>query len=205
MLVVGIAKSAEAAHAGRIAGRSVFWIVIICTVSAVFGAVAILLLTDLFPLPRETAAGLQTALAGIENKAPTSRFPAIAEFFKGVIPDNVVSAAANGDILPLVVFSVVFALAIGSISEAGRRSLVTFFEAVGDALLVVIEWVLWIAPLGVFSLALVVGSAAGGAAFAGLAPLHHADLRRRHPRYLAALSAGYRTRPDRARPVHRAR
>ncbi|HEX3423420.1 MAG TPA: dicarboxylate/amino acid:cation symporter [Sphingomicrobium sp.] len=167
LLVVGIAKSAEAAHAGRVAGRSVLWIVIICTVSAVFGAVVILLLTRLFPLSRSTAAGLQTALAGIENKAPAS-LPGIAEFFKGVIPDNVVSAAANGDILPLVVFSVLFALALGSISEKGRRSLVTFFEAVGDALLVIIEWVLWIAPLGVFSLALVVGSAAGGAAFAGL-------------------------------------
>jgi Na+/H+-dicarboxylate symporter len=167
LLVVGIAKSAEAAHAGRIAGSSVIWIVIICTLSAVFGAVMILLLTNLFPLPRETAAGLQSALAGIENKAPAS-LPGIAEFFKGVIPDNVVSAAANGDILPLVVFSVLFALALGSISETGRRSLVTFFEAIGDALLVIIEWVLWIAPVGVFSLALVVGSAAGGAAFAGL-------------------------------------
>jgi Na+/H+-dicarboxylate symporter len=167
LLVVGIAKSAEAAHAGRVAGRSVLWIVIICTLSAVFGAVMILLLTHLFPLPRATAAGLQTALAGIENKAPAS-LPGIAEFFKGVIPDNVVSAAANGDILPLVVFSVLFALALGFISETGRRSLVTFFEAVGDALLVVIAWVLWIAPLGVFALALVVGSAAGGAAFAGL-------------------------------------
>ena len=167
LLVVGIAKSAEAAHAGRVAGRSVLWIVIICTLSAVFGTVMILLLTHLFPLPRATAAGLQTALAGIENKAPAS-LPGIAEFFKGVIPENVVSAAANGDILPLVVFSVLFALALGFISEAGRRSLVTFFEAVGDALLVVIAWVLWIAPLGVFALALVVGSAAGGAAFAGL-------------------------------------
>jgi Na+/H+-dicarboxylate symporter len=167
LLVVGIAKSAEAAHAGRVAGRSVLWIVIICTLSAVFGTVMILLLTHLFPLPRATAAGLQTALAGIENKAPAS-LPGIAEFFKGVIPDNVVSAAANGDILPLVVFSVLFALALGFISETGRRSLVTFFEAVGDALLVVIAWVLWIAPLGVFALALVVGSAAGGAAFAGL-------------------------------------
>jgi Na+/H+-dicarboxylate symporter len=167
LLVVGIAKSAEAAHAGRVAGRSVLWIVIICTLSAVFGAVMILLLTHLFPLPRATAAGLQTALAGIENKTPAS-LPGIAEFFKGVIPDNVVSAAANGDILPLVVFSVLFALALGFISETGRRSLVTFFEAVGDALLVVIAWVLWIAPLGVFALALVVGSAAGGAAFAGL-------------------------------------
>jgi len=167
LLVVGIAKSAEAAHAGRIAGRSVLWIVIICTASAVFGTLAILLLTHLFPLPPSTAAGLQSALAGIENKAPAS-LPGIAEFFKGVIPDNVVSAAANGDILPLVVFSVLFALALGFISDTGRRALVTFFEAVGDALLVIIEWVLWVAPLGVFALALVVGSAAGGAAFAGL-------------------------------------
>jgi len=167
LLVVGIAKSAEAANAGRIAGRSVVWIVIICTLSAVFGTVMILLLTQLFPLPRETAAGLQSALAGIENKAPAS-LPGVAEFFKGVIPDNVISAAANGDILPLVVFSVLFALALGFISDAGRRSLVTLFEAIADALLVIIEWVLWIAPLGVFALALVVGSAAGGAAFAGL-------------------------------------
>ena len=167
LLVVGIAKSAEAAHAGRIAGRSVIWIVIICTASAVFGALMLLLLTHLFPLSRETAAGLQSALGSIENKTPAS-LPGVAEFFKGVIPDNVVSAAANGDILPLVVFSVMFALALGFISEAGRRVVVTLFEAIADALLVIIEWVLWIAPLGVLSLALVVGSAAGGAAFAGL-------------------------------------
>ena len=167
LLVVGIAKSAEAAHAGRIAGRSVLWIVIICTLSAVFGTLATLLLTHVFPLSRATAAGLQSALNGIENKAPES-LPGIAEFFKGVIPDNVVSAAANGDILPLVVFSVLFALALGFISETGRRSIVAFFEAIADALLVMIDWVLLVAPLGVFALALVVGSAAGGAAFAGL-------------------------------------
>src|SRR6185437_12588570 len=93
LLVVGIAKSAEAAHAGRVAGRSVLWIVILCTVSAILGALVTLLLTQLFPLPHASAAGLQAALAGIENKAPTS-LPGIAEFFKGVIPDNVVAAAA---------------------------------------------------------------------------------------------------------------
>ena len=167
LLVVGIAKSAEAAHAGRIAGRSVLWIVIICTVSAIFGALSILLLTRIFPLSRTTAASLQTALGSIENKAPQS-LPGIADFFKGVVPDNVVAAAANGDILPLVVFSVLFALALGFISETGRRLLVSVFEAIADALLVIIEWVLWLAPLGVFALALAVGAAAGGAAFAGL-------------------------------------
>lgn len=167
LLVVGIAKSAEAAHAGRIAGGTMIWIVAVCTASAIFGALAILALTHFFPLARETAAGLQAALAGIENKAPAS-LPGIAEFFKGVIPSNVFAAATNGDILPLVVFSVMFALALGFIAESKRRLLVSVFEAIGDALLVIIDWVLWVAPLGVFALALVVGVTAGGAAFAGL-------------------------------------
>jgi proton glutamate symport protein len=167
LLVTGIAKSAEAAQAGRIAGRSVLWIVIICTASAVFGAVATLLLTSLFPLSRATASGLQSAIASVEQKA-TGPLPGIAEFFKGVIPDNVVAAANNGDVLPLVVFSVLFALALMYISDQGRRAVVGLFEAISDALLVIIAWVLWIAPLGVFALAFTVGSAAGGSAFAGL-------------------------------------
>ena len=159
LLVTGIAKSAEAALGGRIAGRSVLWIVIVCTVSAVFGALMIELLTHFFPLARGTASGLQAALAGVEQKA-SGPLPGVADFFKGVVPDNVVAAAANGDILPLVVFAVLFALALGRIAEQGRRSIVALFEAIGDALLVIIAWVLWIAPLGVLALAYTVGSAA---------------------------------------------
>ena len=167
LLVVGIAKSREAAMAGRIAGRSVLWIVIVCTASAVFGAIAIVVLTRMFPLPRETAAALRSALAGVEQQA-SGPLPGIADFFKGIIPDNVFAAATNGDVLPLVVFSVLFALALAYISAPGRRAIVGLFEAIGDALLVIIAWVLWVAPLGVFALAYTVGSAAGGSAFAGL-------------------------------------
>ena len=166
LLVVGIAKSAEAALGGRIAGRSVLWIVIICTLSSVLGAIGTLLLTHLFPLPHSTAAGLQAALAGVE-KASTP-LPGIADFFKGMIPDNVFAAATNGDILPLVVFAVFLAFALGKISAEGRRTLVGLFEAIADALLVIIAWVLLVAPIGVLALAFTVGSAAGGSAFAGL-------------------------------------
>jgi Na+/H+-dicarboxylate symporter len=167
LLVVGIAKSAEAALGGRIAARSVVWIVVICTASAVFGTLMILALTHMFPLPRGTAGGLQSALAGIEQKA-AGPMPGIADFFKGVIPDNVFAAATNGDVLPLVVFAILFALALGRIAETARHMVVGLFEAIADALLVIIGWVLWIAPLGVFALAFTVGSAAGGSAFAGL-------------------------------------
>lgn len=166
LLIVGIAKSAEAAQAGRIAGRAVLWIVIICTASAVIGAVGAVVLTDLFPLSRETAQLLQQALGNVEKAS--GPLPGAAEFFKGVVPPNVVAAASNGDVLPLTVFSVIFALALTQISSVGRTAVVTLFEAFSDALLVVIAWVLVIAPLGVFALAFTVGSTAGGAAFAGL-------------------------------------
>jgi len=167
LLVVGIARGREAALGGRIAGRSVLWIVIVCTASAAFGAVMILLLTNLFPLPRGTAQGLQAALAGLEQKS-SGPLPGVADFFKGVIPDNVFAAATNGDVLPLVVFALLFALALGRIADQGRRSIIGLFEAVADALLVIIGWVLWIAAVGVFALAFTVGSAAGASAFAGL-------------------------------------
>jgi proton glutamate symport protein len=167
LLTVGIAKSAEAAQAGRVAGRSVLWIVIICTASAIFGALAVLALTQAFPLPRATAQMLQVALGNVEQVA-TGPLPGAAEFFKGVVPPNVVAAASNGDILPLTVFSVLFALALTRIAAEGRHIVVALFEAVADALLVIIAWVLAVAPLGVFALAFTVGAAAGGAAFAGL-------------------------------------
>jgi proton glutamate symport protein len=167
LLVVGIAKSAEAARAGRIAARSVIWIVMVCTVSAIFGAVVMLLLTHAFPLAHSTGEGLRAALLGVEQKG-TGPLPSVADFFKGVVPPNVIAAASNGDVLPLVVFSLLFALALTRIGEGSRETVVRLFEAIADALLVIIRWVLWIAPLGVFALAFAVGSEAGGAAFAGL-------------------------------------
>jgi Na+/H+-dicarboxylate symporter len=71
-------------------------------------------------------------------------------------------------VLPLTVFAVLFALALTRITAGGRLAVVTLFDAIADALLVVIGWVLAVAPIGVFALAFTVGATAGGAAFAGL-------------------------------------
>ena len=122
LLVIGIAKGAEAARAGRIAGRTVTWIVILCTASAIFGALMIELLTGLFPLPAAQAQAMQAGLAGLDQSTATGPMPGIADFFKGIIPDNVISAAANGEVLPLVVFAMLFALAITRIENERRRT-----------------------------------------------------------------------------------
>jgi Na+/H+-dicarboxylate symporter len=168
LLVTGIAKGAEAARAGRIAARSILWFVIICTASAVFGAVITLVLTSAFPLPQSAGQALRAGLAAIDSSTASAPLPGVADFFRGIVPSNIVAAASNGDILPLVVFTVLFALAVARIAQERRKSVVDFFDGVGDALLLVIGWVLWIAPLGVLALGFALGASAGGAAFAGL-------------------------------------
>ena len=171
LLVTGIARGAEAAQAGRIAGRSVMWFVIICTASAIFGAVATVGLLDAFPLPAAAADALRAGLVAIDPAAAAAPVPQVTDFFKAIIPSNVVAAAAEGQILQIVIFAFLFALALTRIEARKRQSVVALFEGVSDALLVLIGWVLWIAPLGVFALAFAVGAGAGGAAFAAL--LHY--------------------------------
>ena len=169
LLVTGIAKGAEAARAGRIAGRSILWFVIVCTSSAIFGAVMMTLMVGAFPLPEGAGQALRAGLAAIDQSTAAPPIPSVADFFRGIIPSNVIAAASNGDVLPLVVFTVFFALAVARIAPQRRKTVVEFFDGIADALLIVIGWVLWIAPLGVFALGFALGASAGGAAFAGLA------------------------------------
>src|SRR5205814_671798 len=82
------------------------------------------------PLSRDTAALLQAALGQVEQ-SETGPLPDVSEFFKSVVPSNVVAAANNGDILPLTVFSVMFSLALTRIASDRRRAIVTFFDAIG--------------------------------------------------------------------------
>jgi len=68
--------------------------------------------------------------------------------------------------LPLIVFSLLLAIAITQSSEATRQTLVGFFRALGDAMLVLVRWVVALAPIGVFALVLPL-AARGGASVAG--------------------------------------
>lgn len=169
LLVTGVAKGVEAARAGQIAGRAAMWFIIVCTASAVVGAVMMPLLTSAFPLGAGSAAAFRAGLASVDPAAAAAPIPAVADFFREIIPENVVAAAANGDVLPLVVFALLFALAISRIAEQRRRAVIGLFDGIADALLVIIGWVLWLAPLGVFALGFGLSASAGGAAFAALA------------------------------------
>ncbi|MGN8001239.1 dicarboxylate/amino acid:cation symporter [Sphingomonas sp. 22176] len=165
LLITGVTATAEAAAAGRLAGRAIAMYVALLFCSALLAALLTPLLLKIAPLPQESAASLRAALTGAERIGPV---PPLGEFLAAIIPANIVKAAAENAFLSLIIFSLVFAFAITRVAAESRALLTNFFVAVRDVMLVVIDWVLWIGPVGVFALALVVGAKAGTGAFGAL-------------------------------------
>jgi Na+/H+-dicarboxylate symporter len=168
LLITGIAATAEAVRAGRTAARAMAVILTVMSLSAVIAAVLTPLLLDLAPLPAESAASLRRALVGVPQAGPV---PGLSAFFASLVPTNVVAAAANSAYISLLIFTLLFAFALTRVEAGPRAQLTGVFTGLRDTVLIMINWIIWAAPLGVFALALTVGARAGSAAFGAL--LHY--------------------------------
>ena len=103
---------------------------------------------------------------GAATTAPN--IPSFAEWMVSIVPTNPVKAAADGAMLPLVVFALVFALALLKITPNRRDAVLMFFGGVGDAMLAIVRVIIALAPIGVFALMLPVASRIGIAAAGAL-------------------------------------
>ena len=168
LLITGIAASAEAARANRLAGRAIVLFLVLLWISSGLAALLTPLFLDLWPMPGGSADALRIALTA---SAPVGEVPGFGAFLRSIVPTNPVAAAANDQILPLILFTAVFALALTRLPAEPRERLVGFFRSVSDVMLIMIGWILWLAPIGVFALAYVVGARAGTAALGAL--LHY--------------------------------
>ena len=166
LLVRGIGTAAVAAEAGGLAARSLVVFAILLLGSALICALVFPLLLALWPLGQ---AGAQALRGGLAGAAAVPSVPPIAEWVRSIIPANPVKAAADAAMLPLVVFAILFGFAAARTAPAGRDALIGFFDAVVQAMLVIVGWVLAAAPLGVFALALVTAEKTGLAAIGALA------------------------------------
>ncbi len=165
LLVIGIVQTVAAASAGRVAATSLALFAAILTIGTVFAAFAMPALLDAFPIPAAAAEALRQGLTAEQ----AGEVPSIAEFFKSMIPSNIFAAAAETAMIAIIVFFSLLALAIVRLPTTHRQLMVTFFEAVTGTMLVIIGWVLWLSPLGVFALSLAVAGQSGVAALGALA------------------------------------
>lgn len=167
LLITGVATAtAGTAAAGGLAARTLGLFAVLLLTASVATALVLPGLLSGFPPPADAAKALRAALG---EAAPTPAAPPLGEWLRSFIPTNPVAAAADGAMVSLVIFGLVFGLALTRIAPVPRRRLTEVFEAVVQAMLVLVRWVLWAAPAGVFALSLGVGAQAGLGAAGALA------------------------------------
>ncbi|ASY44546.1 MAG: dicarboxylate/amino acid:cation symporter [Pseudomonadota bacterium] len=157
LLVTGIAQAATTARSSGMAGRAILLFALLLTASAAVAALVGPLMLRLWPVPP----GAVGALSGAEGIAQVPDVRPSAQWLLGFIPTNPIRSAAEGQVVAVVLFALIFGFAVTRIAEARRAQLTSLFEALAEALLVVVGWVLWLAPIGVFALALVAGARSG--------------------------------------------
>jgi len=87
--------------------------------------------------------------------------PTVAQWFIDLVPQNVVKAAADGAMLPVILFSVLAGLALARVPERKREAALGAIEGVADAMQRLVGWILELAPVGVFALAVPLASKLG--------------------------------------------
>lgn len=167
LLITGIGRTADSARGGALALRSVVLFVGLLWLSTLIAALLIPALLRLWPMPAASAAALNAALG--QSHEAVGAAPGLADFLRSIVPTNPIAAAANDAMLPLILFATLFAIATTRLDADARDRITGLFGAIEKAMLEIVNWVLWIAPVGVFALAFVVGMKAGTAAIGALA------------------------------------
>lgn len=166
LLIVGVASVRDVGEVGRLGGTALAVWISLLVVSGILGVTVVPLLFSGLSVDPTAVAALRENAASLSEgtTAGLERMPSIGEWLTGLIPTNPFRAAADGAMLPLVIFSLAFGLAITRVEDAKRRALVDLFGGAADAMLVLVRWVLLLTPVGVFALSLAAASRVGAMA-----------------------------------------
>lgn len=157
LVIIGVTTASDTASSGRTARRALLVFVILLSFGSFFAAIAAPALLSL--VPRDPA--LAQALSGSAGATPQVAATGWSDALVAIIPSNAIAAAAASAMLPLVVFALFFGFALTRIEKPRRDLVVDFFQAIADAMIVIVRWVLWAAPVGVFALVLAVCAQSG--------------------------------------------
>lgn len=153
LIVTGIGTGSDIGGSTRVAQRAIGAFAVFLFASALFG---VTLGSTMFSGWDVT--GLDAMRAG-GGKVPS--LPPLEQTLRALVPVNPIASAAQGAIVPVVIFALLFAMALRRIETVRAAPIGEFFKGVADALLVIIGWVLLAAPLGVFALAFDVAARSG--------------------------------------------
>ena len=159
-IVIGITSVGDSRQVGKLATKMVFYYAIITVAAAVVGTVLALLfkpgLGAASYIAATDALSIQETARNFVSTQDHNLFSLILSF----IPKNPLTAIANGDMVPILVFSVIFSIALAKVGDI-NRPFVSFFESVFAATMKITDWIMSFAAPGVFALTAVAVSAFG--------------------------------------------
>lgn len=140
-LVVGIAGHADLKKVGRMGAKAIVYFEIVSTIAIVIGLAAI----------NVSRAGVGIQLPATANENAQTVVPHSAtELILNAFPENIAKAIAEGQVLQVVVFSLLFGLALAMVPEAKRRPMLALAESLSEVMFKFTNIVMLAAPIGVF-------------------------------------------------------
>ena len=167
LLITGIASVADLKSVGRLGGRTFLVFGALLLGCAVVSLIVGPFLFSLFPWDPSVKIPLPAGAVEAARDVAASGAPAgVVEWFTTLVPPNPIAAAASGNMVSLIVFVFLLALAAAHSAPEVRAPLVSFFAALGDAMQLLVRWVIAAAPVAVFALVLPM-TARSGASLVG--------------------------------------
>ncbi len=170
-IIVGIAGIGSSGDLGKLGSKTLAYYIMTTFLAIMVG----LFIVNLFApgivdgQPAKEIIGLHEDVGTFTDKVEGKGAADIAEVFIRMVPPNIVSAAANGQMLGLIFFGLLFGYFISKIQEPNAEIVFNFFQGVFEVMMKVTDWVMKFAPYGVFALVAKVVSTTGLAAFKPLA------------------------------------
>lgn len=148
-LIVGVASVGDIKQLGRLGGKTILYFEIITTLAIVIG----LFIANIF----QPGAGVDMKslskgdISSYVETTESVESHGFADTFLNIVPTNLFESLANGDMLAIIFFSVLFGLGIAAIGERGKPVL-AFFQGTADAMFYITNQIMKLAPFGVFAL-----------------------------------------------------
>lgn len=170
-IVVGIAGIGSSSNLGRLGGKTLFYYFTTSLMAILIGLSVVNLVSpgidELGPV--KDRLGFSADVGSITEKVAGRGAADVVDIFLRMVPANIVAAAADGQMLGLIFFSLLFGFFMTRIQEAYAEAQFNFWQGVYETMMLITDWVMRFAPIGVFALVAKVVAGTGLDAFAPLA------------------------------------
>lgn len=150
LMITAIAGQETTGIVAQLGGKTMAMFVAMIVASSLFTFIVAPPLIALLPIDPEASRSLLESTAS-ETVANTE-LPPFRDWLVALIPINPLRAATNNAVLPLMIFTGLFSMALLKIGDNERASIVGFFTAIKEAMFVLIAWIMVLAPIGIFAL-----------------------------------------------------